>query len=105
MLIKETEVFCRRIQRLLDAESYRLFQLRLAADPEVGKRIPGTGGLRKVRWSGSGRGKRGGIRVIYYWSGANDTILLLMAFAKNEQSDLSREQKEILRRVVEEEYT
>ena len=104
MLIKETEVFCRRIQRLLDAESYRFLQLRLAADPEAGPLIPGTGGLRKMRWGGSGRGKRGGIRVIYYWSGVTDTILLLMVFAKNEQSDLSREQKAVLRRIVEEEY-
>ena len=104
MLIKETEVFSRRIQRLLDAESYRFLQLRLAADPEAGALIPRTGGLRKIRWSASGRGKRGGIRVIYYWSGATDTTLLLMVFAKNERSDLSHEQKAILRRVVEEEY-
>ena len=48
--------------------------------------------------------KEGGIRVIYYWSGVADTILLLVVFAKNEQSDLSREQKAVLRRIVEEEY-
>jgi mRNA-degrading endonuclease RelE of RelBE toxin-antitoxin system len=104
MLIKETDVFSKRVQRLLDVESYRLLQLRLAADPEVGVLIPGTGGLRKIRWRGSGRGKRGGVRVIYYWAGAHDTILLLMMFAKNERSDLTREQKAILRRIVEEEY-
>jgi mRNA-degrading endonuclease RelE of RelBE toxin-antitoxin system len=57
-----------------------------------------------MRWGGSGRGKRGGIRVIYYWSGVTDTILLLMVFAKNEQSDLSREQRAVLRRIVDEEY-
>jgi mRNA-degrading endonuclease RelE of RelBE toxin-antitoxin system len=105
MLIKETAVFSKRVQSLLDAESYRLLQLRLAADPEAGSIIPGTGGLRKIRWRGSGRGKRGGVRVIYYWAGAHDTILLLMMFAKNERSDLTRGQKAILRRIVEEEYT
>ena len=66
--------------------------------------IPGTGGLRKIRWGGSGRGKRGGVRVIYYWAGAQDTILLLMMFAKNDQSDLTREQKVILRLIIEDEY-
>ncbi|MDP2482675.1 MAG: type II toxin-antitoxin system RelE/ParE family toxin [Candidatus Palauibacterales bacterium] len=104
MLIKETTVFSRRVQRLLDPESYRLLQLRLAADPEAGSLIPGTGGLRKIRWRAAGRGKRGGVRVIYYFAGAHDTILLLMMFAKNERSDLTREQKAILRRIVEEEY-
>ena len=78
MLIQETEFFSRRVQRLLDPESYRLLQLRLAADPEAGSLVSGTGGLRK--------------------------ILMLMIFAKNEQSDLSPEQMAILRRIVEEEY-
>jgi mRNA-degrading endonuclease RelE of RelBE toxin-antitoxin system len=104
MLIKETTVFSKRAQSLLDAESYRLLQLRLAADPEAGSLIPGTGGLRKIRWRGSGRGKSGGVRVIYYWARAYDTILLLMMFAKSERSDLTRDQKKILRRIVEEEY-
>lgn len=104
MLIQETEVFSRRVQRLLDPESYRLLQVSLAADPEAGSLIPGTGGLRKIRWRMPGGGKRGGIRVIYYWAGAHETILMLMLFAKNERSDLSPEQKAILRRIVEEEY-
>lgn len=104
MLIKETEVFSRQVQRLLDMESYRLLQLRLATDPKAGVLIPGTGGLRKIRWGGSDRGKRGGVRIIYYWAGVQDTILLLMMFAKNERSDLTQEQKVILRRIVEDEY-
>ena len=65
MIIKETSVFTRQVSRLLDVESYRLLQLRLAADPEAGDLIRGTSGLRKIRWQGSGRGKRGGVRVIY----------------------------------------
>ena len=64
----------------------------------------GDGGLRKIRWRGSGRGKSGGVRVIYYWAGAYDTILLLMMFAKNERGDLTRDQEKILRRIIEEEY-
>lgn len=104
MLIKETTVFTRRVTRLLDAETYRLLQLRLAADPQVGVIIPGTGGLRKIRWRSANTGKRGGVRVIYYWAGSEDTILMLMIFAKSERSDLTPDQKAILRRIVEEEY-
>ena len=65
MVIKETSVFTRQVSKRLDAESYRLLQLRLAADPEAGDLMRGSGGLRKIRWQGSGRGKRGGVRVIY----------------------------------------
>ncbi len=66
--------------------------------------MQGSGGLRKIRWAGSGRGKRGGTRVIYYWARADGVILMLMAYAKNEASDLTKEQIAILRRVVEEEF-
>jgi len=104
VLIQETEVFSGRIQRLLDPETYRLLQLRLATDPTAGSLIPGTGGLRKIRWRAAGRGKRGGVRVVYYWAGAHDTLLMLMVFAKNERSDLNPGQKAVLRRIVEEEY-
>jgi mRNA-degrading endonuclease RelE of RelBE toxin-antitoxin system len=51
--------------------------------------IPGTGGIRKVRWSGSDRGKRGGTRVIYFAAVAHDTLLRLHIYPKNEQDDLS----------------
>ncbi len=61
MVIKETSVFTKRVEKLLDGESLRLLQLRLIAEPEAGDLIKGTGGLRKIRWQGSGRGKRGGV--------------------------------------------
>ena len=104
MLIKETSVFTRRVEKLLARESYRLLQLRLAADPECGDLIRGTGGLRKVRWQGSGRGKRGGVRVIYYWAQRPEIILLLVIYGKNEQDDLTPDQRKILRAIVEEEF-
>lgn len=104
MLIIETTVFTRRVSGLLDAESYRLLQLRLAADPEAGAVIPGTGGLRKIRWRSGSRGKRGGVRVIYYWAGARNTILMLMIFSKSERADLTADQRRRLRGIVEEEY-
>ena len=104
MVFKETTVFTKQVKQLLDAESYRLLQLRLVADPEAGALIPGTGGLRKIRWQGSGRGKRGGIRAIYYWATKDDVLLMLLAYPKNERDDLSPEQKKVLAALVKEEF-
>ena len=66
MLIVETSVFTRRVLKLLSDESYRSLQQVLVANPEAGNLIRQSGGLRKIRWSGEGRGKRGGVRIIYY---------------------------------------
>ena len=104
MVIKETSVFTRQVNALLDHESYRLLQLCLVADPEAGQRIPGTGGLRKIRWQGSGRGKRGGVRVIYYWATRAAVVLLLLVYGKNEQEDLTPAQKKVLAALVREEF-
>lgn len=104
MVIKETSVFTKQVKQLLDPESYRLPQLRLAADPQLGKLIPGTGGLRKVRWKGSGRGKRGGVRVIYYWAVRDAVVLMLLMYEKSERDDLTPAQKKALTALVEEEF-
>ncbi len=104
MLILETPTFTRQVRSILDEESYRLFQLELVANPERGALIRGSGGLRKIRWQGSGRGKRGGVRVIYYWATEREVLLLLLAYPKNEQEDLTRDQLKVLRQVVEEEF-
>lgn len=103
VLIVETPIFTRRIMKLMSDDSYRALQSHLVMDPETGKLIQGSGGLRKLRWSALGRGKHGGSRIIYYWITSRNTIFMLMAFAKNERSDLSREQLRILRKLVEEE--
>ena len=73
-------------------------------NPAAGDPIRGTRGLRKVRWQGSGRGKRGGIRAIYYWARADGVILFLLAYAKKDKDDLTPDQKKILRQLVEEEF-
>lgn len=104
MVIRETTVFTKQIKELLDPESYRLLQLKLVADPKAGDLIPGTGGLRKVRWQGSGRGTRGGIRAIYYWAGAQDVILMLLAYAKSKKEDLTPDQRRVLGALVREEF-
>lgn len=104
MIIAETATFTRQVRELLDEENYRQFQLELVENPERGSVIPGSGGLRKMRWHGSGRGKRGGTRVIYYWATEREIILLLLIYPKNERDDLTPGQLEVLRRVVEGEF-
>lgn len=104
MVIVETRVFTRRIRELLNDEAYRALQLHLLEHPSAGSVIPDGGGLRKLRWGGFGRGKRGGIRILYYWHSATDRVLMLFAFAKNERADLTPEQKRTLRRLIEAEY-
>lgn len=104
MTIIETPIFTRRIQAILSDEEYRLLQIHLVNKPDVGKVIPGGGGLRKLRWSAGGHGKRGGIRVIYYWFMSKDVILLLFTYPKNEQDDLTQEQLKQLRKIIEGEY-
>jgi hypothetical protein len=104
VVIIETTVFTRRIDELLTDDEYGLLQDELAARPDLGKIIPGSGGLRKLRWALSGRGKRGGARIIYYWVVNKNTILMLYAYAKNELTDLTPRQINLLRKVVEEEF-
>ena len=101
MVIIETPIFTRRIQDILADEEYRLLQSQLVQRPDSGKIIPGSGGLRKLRWSASGRGKRGGARVIYYWFVSDNVILMLFAFSKNEQADLTPDQLKQLKKIVE----
>jgi hypothetical protein len=104
MVIIETSIFTRQIQALLVDADYRRLQTILVIRPDAGDLIPGGGGLRKIRWSAQGRGKRGGVRVIYYWAVRQDRILMLLIYAKNEQENLTAEQLKVLRRIIEEEY-
>jgi mRNA-degrading endonuclease RelE of RelBE toxin-antitoxin system len=76
--------------------------MALMLRPEQGALIRGSGGLRKIRWSSSGRGRRGGIRVIYYWDDDQETFYMLLAYAKSDQDDLTPAQLKILSRLVRE---
>ncbi len=104
MLIIETSIFTRHIRQLLSDEQYREIQQHLIARPDAGKIIPGSGGLRKLRWALPGQGKRGGLRIIYYWARSLDQILMLFSYPKQEQEDLSRSQLRLLKRIVDEGY-
>ena len=98
----ETPTFTKLVLDLLEDDDYAKLQAALALRPDLGKVIPGSGGIRKARWAGSGRGKRGGLRVIYSWQVADDIIWMLLAYPKSEREDLSRDQVRQLKILVEE---
>lgn len=98
----ETPTFTRLIGKLMDDDEYAKLQLALVRRPDWGKVIQGSGGLRKLRWAGSGRGKRGGLRIIYYWYTTDDQIWLLLLYPKSEQEDLSYGEVQQLKRLVQE---
>jgi len=88
MLFIEAPIFTKHIYDYLNDEEYSALQQTIALRPDVGKVIPGSGGLRKLRWAGSGRGKRGGLRIIYYWLREDGQIWLLTVYAKNEAENI-----------------
>lgn len=100
----ETSVFTASLRRHLDDEQHRAMQLALSLRPEQGALIPGGGGLRKLRWGAEGRGKRGGVRSIYYWAVDDESCYMVYMYAKNEQGDLTATQLRALARVVREEF-
>jgi mRNA-degrading endonuclease RelE of RelBE toxin-antitoxin system len=100
----ETTVFTRRITEILSDDDYRLLQQALLRRPEQGNLIEGTNGLRKLRWKEEGRGKRGSLRIIYYWHAGREMFLMLYLYRKNEQEDLTATQKKALARAVHEEF-
>jgi len=88
MVIIETPLFTRIVHDYLDDDEFAALQWSLTLHPEAGDIIPGSGGVRKLRWAGSGRGKRGGLRVIYYWRDRLGEIWLLTIYAKNEAQNI-----------------
>jgi len=99
----EAPAFTRYRENYLDDEGLRELQLSLAGNPEAGDLVPGAGGIRKLRWRDSrrGKGKRGGLRVVYYCFLADGEIWLLTLYNKDEADDLTENEKEQLRRALE----
>lgn len=98
----ETSVFTELIAGLLDDEDYERMQEHLLIHPTAGDVIAGTAGCRKLRWRTSGRasGKRGGIRVIYYFRKAADQVIFLLAYDHRKHDDLTPDQKRRLAGIV-----
>lgn len=105
MVIVETSVFTKQVQKYLSDEEYRHLQSDLANRPDTGSIIPKSGSLRKVRWGYRGQGKRGGVRVIYFWSVSQERILMLLMYPKNVIDNLSSAQLKALKQIVEDEYS
>ena len=94
-------IFSKRAKKLFTESEIEALAAYLSQFPEKGDLIPGTKGLRKLRWSVGNRGKRGGSRVIYYYHVSENVILLLSAYAKNRQADMDAAEKKILKAAVE----
>ena len=102
MEFTEAPAFTRNLSRYLNDEQYRRLQHTLADTPEMGDVIPGTGGFRKLRWADvrRGKGRRGGLRVIYYWFEGQDQLWLLTIYDKDEAVNLTPEQRNILKAAI-----
>ena len=98
----ETPLLTRLLKDYLNDESYRALQRALLENPELGDVMPGTGGFRKVRWEDSrrGKGKRGGLRVIYYYLTADHQIWFFTLYDKDEATDLTSDEKKMLKRAI-----
>ena len=79
----EAPIFSRLVYKYLNEDEYAALQWTLAVRLETGKLIPGSGGLRKIRWSAKGQGKRGGTRIIYYFQKETGEIWLITIYAKS----------------------
>lgn len=98
--VVELPEFIRRAQQLLSESETQLLVSYLAEFPQSGAIVEGTGGIRKVRWAREGMGKRGGVRVIYYFHGERMPLYLLTVFGKNERADLSMAERVALAKFV-----
>ncbi|ADF64617.1 MULTISPECIES: hypothetical protein [Enterobacter] len=101
MLFIETDIFTEDVKTLLDDDEYHKLQVFLATQPDYGDLIQNTGGLRKIRWLSGGRGKRGGVRVIYFHRTHEFEIRLLLIYRKGIKDDLSAREKAILKKMIE----
>jgi len=101
-IFKEMPAFDRNREGYLSDDDYRELQEALLKNPKVGAVIQGTAGLRKVRWADPSRrkGKRGGLRVIYYWYIAEHQFLMFTLYNKDELADLTKEQKELFKKAL-----
>ncbi len=92
MEIIEALIFTKEIVKILSDDEYQELQCALIENPQLGRLIQGGAGLRKLRWSSAGTGKRGGLRVIYYYLTRDDQIYLMLPYRKSKQGDLTKDQ-------------
>jgi hypothetical protein len=96
----ETSTFLKKAGRFFDDDERAEIVFYVASNPEAGQIMPETGGVRKLRWGVEGRGKSGGVRVIYYFHNDLFPLFLLDLYAKNEKPNLSRAERNAMKRVT-----
>lgn len=89
---RETKSFTKNVSSLLSEENYFTFQDYLQENHHLGDVIPGGGGLRKIRWRAKGKGKSGGVRIIYYFASEKGYLYLMAIYSKNQQTDLNKDE-------------
>jgi hypothetical protein len=99
----EAPAFTRHVSEYMADDEYRELQDQLARNPELGNLMPGTGGFRKLRWADErrGKGRRGGLRIIYYYFSADQQIWLMTLYSKDEASDLTPNERKALKSAIE----
>ena len=100
MTVVETAEFLNRASSLMDEDEREALVAWLASHPEAGHVMPGTGGVRKLRWALAGRGKRGGARVIYYLHNESVPLFLLSAYGKNQKANLGAAERNEMRKLI-----
>jgi len=95
--VAETPLFVRQADDVWDVTERDDF---IARNPQAGEIIPDTGGVRKLRWRKAGTGKRGGVRVVYFYYDPNSPLYLLMVYAKAEREDMTPEEKKAVRKLT-----
>lgn len=105
MVIIETPRFSKLITDYLSDNEYAALQWGLVTHPELGDVIPQSGGIRKLRWAGSGKGKRGGLRIIYYWRNHRGEIWLMTVYAKNEADNIPASTLRLIKQEIENDET
>ncbi len=98
--VVETRQFIRKVESLLDSEERQALIVHVAQNPEAGDIMPRTGGVRKLRVAGKGRGKSGGHRVVYYYYNARNPVLLFTIYGKNEKANLTDAEEKALYKLI-----
>jgi len=100
MLFIETPIFTEDLLTMLSDDEYREIQKELLVTPTKGALIRGSGGFRKLRWNLESKGKRGGVRIIYFWDKPSEKLYLIFIYKKSVQEDLTQDQVKILKSLL-----